>query len=162
MSLLLSGCGFTPVHQTRPNSAPLITLTDMDMPDTQNGRYLADALRGRWQLDGAASHRLSISIEETVREVQLNAAGVAARLALTYEVQSVLHTRATVSSKRFNFTHNESMARSNSGADDLTQKQNLSRLAMQNLAERLVMRLTQELAREPVQEPAQMLMEDAR
>jgi hypothetical protein len=51
-------------------------------------------------------------------------------------------------SKSFVLRHRESMARSDSGAADLTQQRDLARLAMQVLAERLIMRLSQEMAQE--------------
>ena len=42
--------------------------------------------------------------------------------------------------------HSESMTRSDSGAADLTQRRGLARLAMQALADRLVLRLSREMA----------------
>ena len=94
-------------------------------------------------------------LEETARNTQLDARGVAARIELDYVLRVTLRMRATPDesaasvgqSKSFVLRHSESMARSDSGAADLTQQRNLARLAMQNLAERLILRLSQEVKR---------------
>ena len=133
-----------------------IALVALAVPDTQNGRLLATALRGRWQARADAAFDVSVVLEETARNTQLDARGVAARIELDYVLRVTLRMRATPDesaasvgkSKSFVLRHSESMARSASGAADLTQRRDLARLAMQSLAERLVLRLSQHLPQE--------------
>ncbi len=154
-ALTLSACGFRPIHKVTLAADGPIALVALAVPDTQNGRLLATALRGRWQARADAAFDVSVVLEETARNTQLDARGVAARIELDYVLRVTLRMRATPDesaasvgqSKGFVLRHSESMARSDSGAADLTQQRNLARLAMQNLAERLILRLSQEVKR---------------
>ena len=82
--------------------------------------------------------------------------GVASRIEFDYVLRATLRMRekrcsalcALPRAKTFVLRHSESMARSASGAADLTQRRDLARLAMQSLAERLVLRLSQHLPQE--------------
>lgn len=129
-----------------------LALVALAVPDTQDGRALAAALRGRWQARADAAFDVSIELEDSARDAQLNAEGVAARVELDYQLRVTLRARqgegagntSLEQSKTFQLRHSESMARSESGAADLGQRRNLARLAMQNLAERLILRLSQE------------------
>ena len=113
-------------------------------------------MRGRWQLKRDAAFDVTVIIDERARDSQLDARGVASRIDLDYILHATLRQRESdetgdvrfTESKSFVLRHSESMARSASGAADLTQRRDLARLAMQSLAERLVLRLSQHLPEE--------------
>lgn len=160
-AVTLSACGFRPIHKmTSADDGPL-HLVALALPDTQNGRILASALRGRWQARADAALDVTLALDENSRRTQVDAEGVARRIELDYVLRVTLRMRqprrdglpsddktAFGQSKSFVLRHRESMARSDSGAADLTQQRDLARLAMQVLAERLIMRLSQEMAQE--------------
>lgn len=112
------------------------------LPDSDNGRLLARALDGRWQADAQATFELRIRIDETARETQLNAEGVAARIELDYVLHAEIYDRQNDSTAPVSLRHTANMERSDSGADDLSQRRNQARLAMQSLAERLLLNLS--------------------
>ena len=169
-AVALSACGFRPIHKmTSADEGPL-HLVALALPDTQNGRILASALRGRWQARADAAFDVTLALDENTRRTQVDASGVAQRIELDYVLRVTLRTRrpsrddalgddasgdaktAFGQSKSFVLRHRESMARSDSGAADLTQQRDLARLAMRVLAERLIMRLSQEMTKELAQE----------
>ena len=123
------------------------------LPDSENGRLLARALSGHWQVDKAAVFDIRLSVEETARDTQLNQAGIGARIALAYVLRAELHNRQDGTRRLINLSHTANVARSGSGADDLTQMRNQARLAMQVLAERLVMRLSRDGVGGQIKEP---------
>lgn len=162
-ALTLSACGFQPVHKmTLADNGP-VALVTLAVPDTQNGRILAGALRGRWQARADAAFDVSLALQEKARNTQLDGRGVAARIELDYLLRVTMRLRGATEngaaafgqSKSFVLRHSESMARSDSGASDLSQQRNLARIAMQVLAERLVLRLSQEASQHAARETAQ-------
>jgi hypothetical protein len=105
---------------------------------------LAQALNGRWQADERALFDMRIELDGATRDSQLNEAGVGARIELSYRLRAELHNRQDGTRRSIELRHAANVARSGSGADDLAQKRNQARLAMQVLAEQLVMRLSRE------------------
>jgi hypothetical protein len=140
------------------------------VPQSAQGRALAAALRGRWHKRADAAFDVTIMIEENARDSQLDARGVAARIELDYVLRATLRRRQpghnggsdgdgvtarAGESQSFVLRHSETMARSDSGAADLTQRRDLARRAMQLLSERLILRLSQEMSQEMTKEVAQ-------
>lgn len=120
----------------------VMRLSALALPDSDNGRLLARALDGRWQADAQAAFELRIRIDETARETQLNATGVAARIELDYILHAEIYDRQSDTTTPVSLRHTANMERSDSGADDLSQRRNQARLAMQSLAERLLLNLS--------------------
>lgn len=150
--LALTACGFHPVYkvsgQNYGNGVPV--LAALAVPDSANGRALSAALRGRWQSADDALFAVRLTLSETARDGQFNAAGVPQRVDIEYQLGALI-TRMDDGEGRgqstsFVLRHSESMTRSDSGAADLTQRRSLARLAMQALADRLVLRLSREMA----------------
>ena len=150
----MSACGFQPVYKISNDGA--LPLYALSVPETEHGRALAAALRGRWERRGDAAFDVTVTIDENARDSQLDERGVASRIEFDYILRATLRMREKnkrgvmrfTESKNFVLRHSESMARSASGAADLTQRRDLARLAMQSLAERLVLRLSQHLPQE--------------
>jgi len=143
-ALFVSACGFTPIYKMDGARGGVLHLAALVLPDSDNGRLLARALKGRWQRDRLAAFDIRISLEATARDTQLNEAGIGARIELSYVLRAELHNRQDGTRRLIDLSHAANVARSGSGADDLAQKRNQARLAMQLLAERLVMRLSRD------------------
>lgn len=161
LSVIVSACGFQPIYKMANAGSSAVPLYALSVPQSAQGRDLAAALRGRWHKRADAAFDVTIMIEENARDSQLNARGVAARIELDYVLRATLRRRQPNDkgdgdgvtarlgeSQSFVLRHSETMARSDSGAADLTQRRDLARRAMQLLAERLIMRLSQENAQE--------------
>jgi len=154
VALAVSACGYQPVYKISNDGA--LPLYALSVPETEHGRALAAALRGRWEKRDDAAFDVTVTIDENARDSQLDARGVASRIELDYILRATLRMGEAnekgemrfTESKNFVLRHSESMARSASGAADLTQRRDLARLAMQSLAERLVLRLSQHLPQE--------------
>ena len=92
------------------------------MPETEHGRALAAALRGRWEKRDDAAFDVTVTIDENARDSQLDARGVASRIELIMAARHIAlgeatkRARCALPSKNFVLRHSESMARSASGA----------------------------------------------
>ena len=161
VTLAVSACGFRPVYKISHDGASrqgggILPLYALSVPDTDHGRALAAALRGRWEKRSDATFDVTVAIDENARDSQLDGRGVALRTELDYVLRATLRIGETnekgdmrfTKSKNLVLRHSESMARSPSGAADLTQRRDLARLAMQSLAERLMLRLSQQMPQE--------------
>lgn len=143
VSLALTACGFTPIYKINGDAGGAVRLAALAVPESENGRALATALRGRWVKDAAAGYELRLTIDETARDTQLDAQGIGAREEVSFVVRGALRG-PDGRSKLFTLSEQASMAKTQSGADDLTQRRNLARLAMQSLADQLLLRLSRE------------------
>ena len=161
VTLAVSACGFQPVYKIGHDDAgrqggSTLPLYGLFTPDTDHGRALAAALRGRWEKRSDAVFDVTVAIDENARDSQLDGRGVASRIELDYVLRATVRLGETnekgdmrfTESKNFVLRHSESMARSPNGAADLTQRRDLARLAMQSLAERLVLKLSQQMPQE--------------
>lgn len=173
LSVIVSACGFQPLYKMTNAGGSAVPLYALSVPQSAQGRALAAALRGRWHKRADAAFDVTIMIEENARRTQVDEDGVERRIELDYVLRVMLRRRQPSrddalgddapgdakttfgQSKSFVLRHRESMARSDSGAADLTQRRDLARRAMQLLAERLVLRLSQEMTKDVAQEVTQ-------
>ena len=83
VALLLSACCFSPIYKIDCTRDGSVSLAALALPNTDNGRLLAQALNGRWQADERALFDMRITLDEAARDSQLNEAGVGARIELS-------------------------------------------------------------------------------
>jgi hypothetical protein len=146
--VFLSACGFSPIYKMDGAQNGGMRFAALALPDSDNGRLLARALDGRWQADPQSQFSVTIRIDETARETQLNAEGVAARIELDYVLHAEIYDRQSDKTTPVSLRHAANIERSDSGADDLSQRRNQARLAMQSLGERLLLNLSRRHSRD--------------
>ena len=134
VSLLVSACGFQPIHKIHPHSNILASL---QIPDTALGRALDQSLRQRLKLGGGI-WRARVSIDETREETQINPQGIAQRWRMHHIVTLHLTHTPTNKTRTIKFNEQQSMTRGSSGADDITRQRALGELAMQRITEKIL------------------------
>lgn len=136
-ALWLGGCGFQPIYKYQAGGETLsvaeLVITG-DGPQHALARHLDKAI-GR----SPTSPRVQIKLTQTTLETQKSADGIARRLQVTHRAAVTLNRGGVPQEQVFTLT--QYMTRSDSAADELTQRRALSDLAARELADQIIVYL---------------------
>jgi len=154
----LAACGFVPVYQVKTGPV-LVRAIDIQPGGTRAierdfAQALRDAVSARVERSADALHIVTLGFDVETRNLQVDESGLARRIELTAVVTVRLsrpsgaatqNPQANQSAESFTLRERQSMARSESGADQLRDTQILIELAAEELAGRLALQLSQRL-----------------
>lgn len=104
-----------------------------------------NALTGRYQLSDNAAYRLSIDTKISRQNRQVDESGLAARIEIELELRAQLQNLKQATSQSFSLTETQTLARQQSGADQLRDEEIVLQLMGEQLAEQLLLQLSQRL-----------------
>ncbi|MGC6534741.1 MAG: hypothetical protein ACON4V_04260 [Parvibaculales bacterium] len=160
---MLAACGFTPVHRLNENRVGVASVKAETSAQLSN-QLLARSLRERLRLSETGVWHITVAVSQSSSDSQLDASGDAQRTQLQFSGTIVARHADDDRQRNARFTETLSLAGSDSAADEMQRKRELTDLALQQLADRMAAfvaalprekRTTQEGAREDDQEAKQ-------
>lgn len=131
--LVLSACGFQPVHRYDDNAAPL--LASVSHNGGEMAQLAARALSQRVGVRPDATWDATLSMSSVRNDSQLDNTGTARRTQIRYQLQVTLTHKQTGARQSGQFSDTQSMNVMDSAADEWAVQRNLTALAISQLAD---------------------------
>ncbi len=141
LSFTLAACGFTPVYKMQGGQITLASVK-VNGPAAQN---LRSALEGRYQLSDTAPYRLIIDSTLARQKRQVDRDGVAERIEIGLNLRVQLRDKENGKAQSFSLNETQTIARQDSGADQLRDEEIVLQLISEQIAEQLVLQLSQRI-----------------